>query len=76
MYTLSRREFLKTSVAFSTSLVMSNAVSPFVNAVRQEGAKPNILVLVFDAMSAEHFRVQAEHFRVPAEHFPVPAEHF
>ncbi len=53
MHALSRRDFLKASAAFSTSLLMANSLSLFGNPIGQD-KKPNILVLVFDAMSANH----------------------
>ena len=54
MSKLNRREFLKISAALTASATFSD-VSPVLSA-RDAGAsgKPNILVFVFDAMSARH----------------------
>lgn len=51
---INRRDFLKTSAAVLTSATFAGAAQMLSPAHSQNTAKPNILILVFDAMSARH----------------------
>jgi arylsulfatase A-like enzyme len=51
---LSRREFLKTSAAIVAGTAFAGASSYLQSLPYQDASKPNILILVFDAMSARH----------------------
>ena len=54
MYTISRRDFLKVSSLFLGATVFPRSGHPFTERASQ---KPNIIILVFDAMSAKHLSV-------------------
>lgn len=54
MTKLSRRDFLKFIPAVSASLVLSNRYPSLVSASQQLTEKPNIILLVLDAMSARN----------------------
>jgi arylsulfatase A-like enzyme len=51
---VSRRDFLKTSAALVASTAFASASRLLSSAPVQESGKPNILIFVFDAMSARH----------------------
>lgn len=51
---LNRRDFLKTSAAFLASATFAGASQFLSSAPSQNSSKPNILILVFDAMSARN----------------------
>jgi arylsulfatase A-like enzyme len=54
MHTISRRDFLKVSSLFLGATVFSR---PEQLIAKQDSQKPNIIILVFDAMSAKHLSV-------------------
>lgn len=54
MSRISRSDFLKLSAALAASAAFSTAPRLFSSARSQNGGKPNILIFVFDAMSARH----------------------
>ncbi len=51
---ISRRDFLKTSAALAASATFAGASRILSSAHSQATSKPNILIFVFDAMSARH----------------------
>ncbi|HEY6019278.1 MAG TPA: sulfatase-like hydrolase/transferase, partial [Candidatus Paceibacterota bacterium] len=53
MSKISRREFLKLNAAIAASAAVSG-ISPILSSARSSTSRPNILVFVFDAMSALH----------------------
>ena len=55
MKSLSRRDFLKTAAAFSAGSLLSMA--PALQNIKAQSNKPNIIVMVFDAMSARNLSV-------------------
>ena len=55
MKSLSRRDFLKTAAAFSAGSLLSMA--PALQNIKAQSSKPNIIVMVFDAMSARNLSV-------------------
>ena len=54
MSRISRRDFLKASAALAASATFAKAARVLSSTHSQEVGKPNILLLVFDAMSARH----------------------
>jgi arylsulfatase A-like enzyme len=54
MTRINRRDFLKTSAALLTGTAFASAARILSSAHTQDLSKPNILILVFDAMSARH----------------------
>ena len=55
MSNLSRRDFLKVAAAISAGSLLSAV--PTLGKLKAQGQKPNIIILVFDAMSARNLSV-------------------
>ena len=57
MSSISRRDFLKLAGAFTAGLALTGLRSRLPRLPRQNSDKPNILILLFDTMSAPHLSV-------------------
>lgn len=57
MSELNRRDFLKLMAAISGSLMMPSSGLNFNRGFTSQGRKPNVLLLLFDAMSARHLSI-------------------